>query len=85
MQEAVCQQALGRVLLYIHDSGLPLTPENCRKALHLVDAALEAGGRPEILAAAIDLVPRYFELPLIAFPVQRPPLNRGSIGYYPDD
>ncbi|HCW88593.1 MAG TPA: hypothetical protein DHU56_00785 [Marinobacter sp.] len=85
MQTAVCWQVLGRVLFYIDDCGIPLTTAHCRQALHLTEAALEAGTEAQVYARAVELVPDYFDLPEVLIPEQQPPLLRGSIGYHHND
>lgn len=85
MQKTVCEQALGRVLFYLDDCGIPLTTAHCRQALQLTEAALEAGTEAQVYARAVDLVPDYFDLPEARIPEQQPPLYRGSIGYHDDD
>ncbi|TBW51560.1 hypothetical protein EZI54_16940 [Marinobacter halodurans] len=82
MQRAVCQQALDRLIAYLRGCGVEITSENCRKALRLVDRALETGSH-DVMARAMDMIPDYFDLPPLAIPQQSPSLMRGSIGYHP--
>ena len=83
MARALCQQALDRVLAYLEGYGIPPTNDVCRRALQLVDSALAEGSEGAI-ARSMDLIPRYFSLPAIDVPSQRPELRRGSIGYWPN-
>lgn len=82
MARALCQQALDRVIAYLRGYGVELTPRVCRQALRVVDAAMEDGGDDDLMGRVIDRVPEFFELPELQTPLQRPPLTRGSIGYY---
>lgn len=86
MPDTVCQQALDRVLTYLDQAGVVLSDDVCRRALNLVDAALlearTCGG--DVLQAAMDRLPGYFDLPQPAAPTPWPPLARGSIGYRHD-
>lgn len=81
MAKAVCQQALDRVMTYLHGYGVELTPAVCRKALRIVDDAMEQGNE-DLMGRVIDRVPEHFDLPELRAPQQRPPLKRGSIGYF---
>lgn len=82
MAKALCQQALDRVIAYLRGYGIEPTTEVCRRALLVVDAAL-AEGSEGAMTRAIDRIPDFFDLPEPHIPVQRPPLKRGSIGYFP--
>lgn len=81
MAKALCQQALDRVIAYLRGYGVELTPVVCRQALRVVDAAMEEGS-DDLMDRVIERVPEFFDLPELQAPMQRPPLTRGSIGYY---
>lgn len=98
MDKAICQYALDRVMLYLQNYGVSPSPEACRRALALIDACLEeviaadSHQRPcqgdsalpvGVLARVFDRLPDYFDLPELNVPLQRPPIQRGSIGYGP--
>ncbi|MDX1635627.1 MAG: hypothetical protein R3280_13380 [Marinobacter sp.] len=81
MAKTLCQLALDRVIAYVRGYGMEPTPAVCRQALRLVDAAMDEGSE-DLMARVIDRVPDFFELPELQLPRQRPPMKRGSIGYY---
>ncbi|MEX2474893.1 hypothetical protein [Marinobacter sp.] len=81
MSDKLCQQALDRVLVYLGDDGVELTTDACRRALRLVDTAMEKGAGPDLPARCISCIPDNFERPTEAFPDATPPLKRGRIGY----
>lgn len=83
MAKAMCQQALDRVIAYLRGYGVEPTHDVCRKALRLIDSAMDEGGE-QLIARAIDRIPEYFELPDLEVPPQRPDLMRSSIGYHRD-
>lgn len=98
MEKAICQYALDRVMIYLRNYGISPSPAVCRQALALIDACLaetqsgqlstrSAGPAPEaptgVLARVFDRLPEYFDLPELQVPLQRPPIDRGSIGYGP--
>src|SRR5690554_1885401 len=95
MEKAICQYALDRVMLYLRNYGISPSPAVCRQALALIDACLaeaqnrQAQNAPEqeaptgILAQVFKRLPDYFDLPELQVPLQRPPIDRGSIGYGP--
>lgn len=83
MAKAICQQALDRVMAYLVGYGIEPSNTVCRMALEVVDASL-AEGSEGVMARALDKIPEFFELPAPHVPAQRPPLERGSIGYWPD-
>jgi len=85
MPETLCQQALERVLTYLRDDGVELTPQICQRALRLIDEAMTEGDGPDLPARCIDRVPAYFDRQVLAIPPASPPLERGHIGYYPHD
>ena len=95
MDKAICQYALDRVMLYLQNYGIEPSPSVCRRALSLIDECLGESGvdevgacgteraLPGVLAMVFDRLPRVFDLPELNLPVQRPPIQRGSIGYGP--
>lgn len=82
MNKALCQLALDRVMAYLQEYGVEPGNDVCRRALKVVDAALEPGS-DGAMERVIDLLPLYFDLSEPRVPVQRPAMHRGSIGYWP--
>ncbi|HEY9119463.1 MAG TPA: hypothetical protein VIN33_06875, partial [Marinobacter sp.] len=81
MADTYCQQALERVLTYLGDEGVVLTPETCRQALRLVESTLAEGAGPDLPARCVNSIPDCFERPREIIPEVSPPLQRGGIGY----
>ena len=57
-----------------------MTPEVARRALRLVDSALEEGEQ-RLLARVMERLPDTFPLPEEALPPQTPPLHHASVHY----
>ncbi|MGM0767417.1 MAG: hypothetical protein ACQEV6_05290 [Pseudomonadota bacterium] len=81
MSEIICRQALERVLTYLGEDGVELTPEACRRAFRLVESAMDQGCGADLPARCISRIPDYFDRPSEIFPEATPPLERGHIGY----
>lgn len=84
MSDIQCQQALDRVLTYLQDDGQALTPGTCRKALRLVDEAIEQDPGPNLPARCMDRLPEYFNPADPEIPLPNPPLDRGHVRYFSD-
>jgi hypothetical protein len=74
------EQTLARALTYLRLSGITVTPEVARGALHLVDSALEQGEQ-RLLARVMERLPAAFPLPEEVLPPQTPPLHHVSVHY----
>ena len=74
------EQTLARALTYLRLSGITVTPEVARGALHLVDSALEQGEQ-RLLARVMERLPAAFPLPDEVLPPQTPPLHHVSVHY----
>tara|TARA_R110000851_G_scaffold308091_1_gene466870 strand:- start:2806 stop:3063 length:258 start_codon:yes stop_codon:yes gene_type:complete len=75
------EETLARALTYLRLSGITVTPEVARGALHLVDSALEKGGEQRLLARVMERLPDTFPLPEEVLPPQTPPLHHASVHY----
>lgn len=74
------EETLARALIYLRLSGVAVTPEIARRALQLIDSALQ-DGEQRLLARVMERLPATFPLPEEALPPQTPPLNHTSIHY----
>ena len=74
------EQTLARALTYLRLSGITVTPEVARGALHLVYSALEQGEQ-RLLARVMERLPAAFPLPDEVLPPQTPPLHHVSVHY----
>ncbi|HAI90473.1 hypothetical protein [Alloalcanivorax venustensis] len=74
------EETLARALTYLRLSGIRVTPEVARRALRLVDSALEEGEQ-RLLARVMERLPDTFPLPEEALPPQTPPLHHASVHY----
>lgn len=74
------EETLARALTYLRLSGITVTPEVARRALHLVDSALEDGDQ-QLLARVMERLPDTFPPPDETLPPQTPPLHHASVHY----
>ncbi len=86
MNELDLDDVFNRVHLYLLESGVVMTPDQCARVLQLLQSVVADVQRPgntaTALELAIDALPGVFELPALAVPQISPPLQRGSIGYH---
>lgn len=89
MAEISLQDVFNRVFTYLRASGVEMTVERYRTLLHLIEESVASvgddGQEGKLLASAMELIPRYFDLPERRLPPATPPLCRGSIGYDRND
>ncbi|MBW0146464.1 hypothetical protein [Marinobacter arenosus] len=85
MRDIDLQNVFNRVYLYLVESGIEMTADQCQRLLQLLDKAVLAsqaeGAETSALDRAIDTIPEYFGLPGFTVPEICPPLKRGSMGY----
>lgn len=89
MAEIVFQEVFNRIFTYLREAGVEMTANTYRSLLHLIDDAVEQnrerGDHEQLLSIAVDLIPRYFDLPSFDTPDPYPPICRASIGYGGND
>lgn len=85
MQETVSQQALKRVLAYLRDEGRELDADTLGTALRLVNETQAYGDGKDLPAQCMDRIPDYFGTQVFHISASGLPLERGHIGYYPND
>lgn len=84
MRDIDLQDAFNRVYLYLLESGVEMTEDQCCTLLQMVEKAVRtSSGEATVRDCVVDLLPEYFTLPELAVPEICPPLKRGSIGYDP--
>ncbi len=74
------EETLTRVLTYLRLAGVAVTPDVARRALRLVDDALEEGDQ-QLLARVMERLPATFPLPEDALPPQTPLVHHASVRY----
>lgn len=80
MQPIRAEIALARVLAYLQWTGVEVDTCVERKALRIVEEALDADV-PDFFQACMEMVRERFELSPATVPTPAPPICRGSIGY----
>mgnify|MGYP000058946210 CR=1 FL=1 len=89
MPDISLQDVFDRVFIYLRASGIEMTVKRYRTLLHLIEESVASAGESDsgeqLLDAAMDLIPRHFDLPAPESPEAAPPVYRGSIGYGRDD
>ncbi|EMP55605.1 hypothetical protein MSNKSG1_07038 [Marinobacter santoriniensis NKSG1] len=89
MAEIVFQEVFNRIFTYLREAGVEMTANTYRSLLQLIDDAVaetgEEGDQERLLSIAVDLIPRYFDLPSFHPPAPYPPICRASIGYRGND
>ena len=84
MRDIDLQDAFNRVYLYLLESGVEMTEDQCSKLLHMLERAVRTSDdEATVRDRVVDLLPEYFTLPEFSVPEICPQLKRGSIGYYP--
>lgn len=81
MQHTTVEEALGRVLAYLRGSGLMVTPAVTRDALRLIEQALDADPRHDLVETVMRRLPDHFSLPSMPIPEVAPPVHHGSLRY----
>lgn len=71
---------LGRVLDYLAQRDVKLTPERVHEVLRLIEQAL-AEGEDELLPRVFAVLPEHIELSTPNAPRPAPPIHRQSMGY----
>ncbi|MBW7470086.1 hypothetical protein QQF73_08450 [Marinobacter sp. M216] len=87
MRDIDLQDVFNRAFLYLVESGVEMTGDQCCRLLQLLEKAVLASqaddSQTSVRDRVIDMIPEYFSLPTLAVPEICPPLKRGSIGYNP--
>lgn len=81
MPYTLVEDALGRVLAYLRGSGLTVTPASTRKALRLIEQALDEDQQANLVATVMRRLPDHFDLPAAEIPKIAPPVHHGSLHY----
>ncbi len=80
MPDQAVEETLARVLTYLRLAGITVTPEMARRALRMVDSALEDGDQ-HLLSRVMDRLPDNFPLPEETLPPLAPPVHHASVHY----
>ncbi|WP_101676173.1 hypothetical protein [Alloalcanivorax mobilis] len=80
MSGTLAEQALARVLSYLHGAGVDITPAVTADVLRLIGQALMDDPQ-RLLARVMQRLPDHFDLPAPPLPSAVPALHRGSIRY----
>lgn len=85
MRDIDLQEVFNRAYVYLIESGIDMTEEQCCNLLRLLERAVmasrEEGSEASVRDRVIDMIPEVFALPVLTVPEICPPLKRGSIGY----
>ena len=71
---------LGRVLDYLAQRDVELTPERVHEVLRLIEQAL-AEGEEDLLPRVFAVLPERIDFPPSGAPRSAPPIHRQSMGY----
>jgi len=76
----IYELTLGRVLDYLTQCNVELTPAVVHEVLRLIERALD-DGKEDLLPRVFAALPEHIELPPPSAPRPAPPIHRQSMGY----